>query len=61
MTTATTDSMNFLLQKNEERINAKIPKLMFDKVEQQCSKLRISKSLYLKMALQEKLDRDMNK
>ncbi len=56
----TTDSMNLLLQKNEERINAKIPKLMHDKVEEECSKLRVSKSLYLKMALQEKLERDLN-
>lgn len=59
MTTTTTNSMNFLLQKNEERINAKIPKLMFDKVEEVCAKQKISKSLYLKMALQEKLERDI--
>lgn len=60
MTTTTTNRMNILLQKAEARINAKIPQSLYDAVEEKCLKLKVSKSLYLKMALSEKLERDLN-
>lgn len=57
MTTA--DNMNFLVQKNDDRINAAIPKAMRKLVKEVCKKKNMTESMYMKLALNNQLLRDM--
>lgn len=61
MNTTTANSMNFLIQRNDDKINAAIPKAMRDMIKEEAGRLNVSESMYIKMALQEKLEREYKK
>ncbi|WP_319228467.1 hypothetical protein [Draconibacterium orientale] len=61
MTATTANSMNFLFQKNDARVNGKVPTAMKDMVVKETARLNISESMYIRMAIQEKLERDLVK
>ncbi|MFV0376876.1 MAG: hypothetical protein ACK5JD_06180 [Mangrovibacterium sp.] len=61
MNATTANRMNFLLQKNDDRINAAIPKEMRVLIKEVSARLKMSESNYIKMALAERLERDSNK
>ncbi len=60
MNTTTTNSMNFLLQRNDDRINAAIPAEMRKLVQEIAQKLNMNESAYIKLALQNQLNKDLN-
>jgi hypothetical protein len=59
MTNTTIKSMNILLEKNENRINAKVPARMKELIEVYAEKLNMSSSQYIKLALNERLEKDI--
>lgn len=59
MSTATINSMNFLIQKNDDRINAAIPTEMRRLIKKMCDQKKVNESVYIKMALQNQLERDL--
>lgn len=59
MTETTSNSMNFIAQRNEKRINAKIPKRMKELIQEVSTKLNMSESGYIKLAIQERLEKDI--
>lgn len=59
MNTTTTNSMNFLLQRNDDRINAAIPAEMRKLVQEIAQKLNMNESAYIKLALQNQLNKDL--
>lgn len=61
MNATTANRMNFLLQKNDDRINAAVPKEMRVLIKKVSARLKMSESTYIKMALAERLERDSNK
>ena len=61
MTSATSKSMNLLLEKNEDRINAKVPKKMKKMIREISIKLNMSDSQYIKLAISERLEKDITK
>ena len=61
MTSATSKSMNLLLEKNEDRINAKVPKKMKKMIREISLKLNMSDSQYIKLAISERLEKDITK
>lgn len=61
MTSATSKSMNLLLEKNEDRINAKVPKKMKKMIREISLKLNMSDSQYIKLAISERLEKDIIK
>lgn len=60
MNTTTTNSMNFLGQLNDGKINAAVPQAMRDCIQRQAKKRNMTESGYIKLALQNQLDRDLN-
>jgi hypothetical protein len=60
MNTTTTNSMNFLIQRNDDRINAAIPTEMRRLIKEISKKLNMSESSYMKLALQNQLNADIN-
>jgi hypothetical protein len=52
--------MNFLLQRNDDRINAAIPAEMRKLVQEIAQKLNMNESAYIKLALQNQLNKDLN-
>ena len=58
MKTTTANRMNFLLQKNDDRINASVPKEMRMLIKTTSAKMKMSESSYIKMALAERLEKD---
>ncbi len=58
MKTTTTNRMNFFLQKNDDRINAAVPKEMRMQLKKVSAKMKMSESSYIKMALAERLEKD---
>ena len=59
MNTATTNSMNFLMQRNDDRINAAIPAAMRRLIKEVSLKMNMSESSYIKLALQNQLNKDL--
>jgi hypothetical protein len=59
MSNATTNSMNFLIQRNDDRINAAIPAEMRRLVKETAQRMNMSESAYIKLALQNQLERDL--
>lgn len=59
MNTATTNSMNFLLQKNNDRINSAIPKSMRDLMKKLANKKNMSESTYIKLAINNQIIQDL--
>lgn len=59
MNSTTSNSMNFLLQKNDDRINAAVPALMRKLVQETAHKLNMNESAYIKRALQNQLESDL--
>ena len=58
--TLTTDKKMFLLmEKNEERINAKVSKRMKELILTCADKLNINESQYVKLAIAERLEKDL--
>jgi hypothetical protein len=59
MNTTTSNSMNFLMQRNDDRVNAAIPSEMRKLIKRISREMNMSESSYFKLALQEKLQRDL--
>ena len=59
MSSTTTESMNFLLQKNDDRINSSIPRAMRNLIKEMSVKKNMSESMYIKLALNNQLIRDL--
>ena len=59
MTATTADSMNFLIQKNEERISAKIPSEMKRLIRKQAEVRNLTESQYIKLSIQNQLIKDL--
>lgn len=53
--------MNFLMQRNDDRINAAIPAAMRRLIKEVSVKMNMSESSYVKLALQNQLDKDLIK
>ena len=51
--------MNFLLQKNDDRINAAVPAEMRRLVQEIASSMNMNESAYIKLAIQNQLERDL--
>jgi hypothetical protein len=51
--------MNFLLQKNDDRINSAIPKAMRDLIKKLSIKKNMSESTYIKLAINNQIIRDL--
>jgi len=61
MNTETTNSMNFLMQRNDDKINAAIPRAMRDLIKEMSEQQNMSESAYIKLALHNQLEKDFNK
>jgi hypothetical protein len=59
MNSTTTNSMNFLLQRNDDRINSAIPKSMRNELRRMAAKKNMSESSYIKWAINNQLNRDL--
>jgi predicted DNA binding CopG/RHH family protein len=55
----TTNSMNFLIQRNDDRINAAIPSEMRKLIKEVSSRKNMNESNYIKLALQNQLINDL--
>ena len=51
--------MNILLEKNETHVTLKIPSRMDVLMKRANEKLRVTKSSYIRVAIKEKLERDL--
>lgn len=51
--------MNFLLQKNDDRINAAVPAEMRRLVQEIATRMNMNESAYIKLAIQNQLERDL--
>ncbi|WP_372775618.1 hypothetical protein [Mangrovibacterium sp.] len=60
MNTTTSNSMNFLMQRNDDRINAAIPTEMRRVIKEVSTKMNMSESSYIKLALQNQLNKDLS-
>lgn len=52
--------MNILLEKNEAHVTLKIPSRMDQLIKSANEKLRVTRSNYIRVAIKEKLERDLN-
>ncbi len=52
--------MNFLMQRNDDRINAAIPTEMRRVIKEVSTKMNMSESSYIKLALQNQLNKDLS-
>jgi hypothetical protein len=59
MNSTTTNSMNFLLQRNDDRINSAIPKSMRNELRRMAAKKNMSESSYIKWSINNQLNRDL--
>ncbi len=59
MSSTTANSMNFLIQRNDDKINAAIPKAMRDIIKELAKKQNMSESSYIKLALRNQLEKDL--
>lgn len=53
--------MNILLEKNDSHINAKIPRRMKELIVQISKHLNINESQYIKLAIKERIEKDLKK
>lgn len=60
MSNTTSNSMNYLLMKNDDRINAVIPKPMRKMIQKIRAGKGMSESIYIKVALQNQIERDLS-
>lgn len=60
MSNTTSNSMNYLLMKNDDRINAVIPKPMRKMIQEIRAGKGMSESIYIKVALQNQIERDLS-
>ena len=56
---ATSNSMNFLMQKSDAHLSLKVPKEMRDLIHEQAKSKNMTDSNYVKMVLQERLQKDL--
>ncbi|WP_372648228.1 hypothetical protein [Draconibacterium sp.] len=56
---ATANSMNFLIQKNDASLSLKIPRIMREMIHKEADRQNMSDSNYVKLAIQQKLERDL--
>jgi len=61
MTNATTNSMNLLLEKPTTMISVKIPGKMKELIEASASSLNMNISQYIKLAINDRLEKDIKK
>lgn len=59
MTTTTTNSMNILLQKPTTMVSVKVPKVMKDMLEKAAANLNMNVSDYMRLVLNERLEKDI--
>jgi len=59
MTATTVKRMNLLIQRNEARISIKVPAQMKLDVNENASKMNMSDSQYIKLAISERLEKDL--
>ena len=59
MNTATTNSMNFLTIKNDEKINAAVPKELRKQIQKMAAKKKMNESVYIKIAMINQIERDL--
>jgi len=59
MTTATTNSMNILLQKPTTMVSVKVPKVMKEMLEQAAASLNMNVSDYMRLVLNERIEKDL--
>lgn len=52
--------MNFLLEKNDKQVSVKMPSSMKTKITKCAKRFNMNESRYIKQAISEKLDRDLN-
>ena len=60
MTKTTTNSMNFLLEDNDDQLSVKMPKSMKIKIGEAALLRKMKKSRYVKFCISEQLERDLN-
>ena len=58
MTTATVKSMNILLQKPTTMVSVKVPQELKEKLEQAAASLQMTVSDYMRLVLNERLEKD---
>lgn len=58
MTTATNNSMNILLQKPTTMISVKVPQEMKETLEQAAASMQMTVSDYMRLALNERFEKD---
>jgi len=51
--------MNILFEKNEAHVSLKIPQRMDDLIQEANEKARMTRSNYIRVAIKEKLERDL--
>lgn len=61
MTNATTNSMNLLLEKPTTMISVKIPGKMKELIETSAASLNMNISQYIKLAINDRLEKDIKK
>ena len=61
MNIETTNSMNFYLQRNDDHINAAIPKAMRALIKEVSVRMNMTESAYIKLALRNQLENDLSK
>jgi hypothetical protein len=61
MTKTTVNSMNLLLEKPTKMISVKIPEKMKELIEASATSLNMNVSQYIKLAINERLNKDTNK
>lgn len=54
----TVNSMNYLLEKNSAQISVKVPQRMKVQIEKNAKKLKMIPSIYMKLAISERLEKD---
>lgn len=59
MTDTTVKRMNLLIQRNEARISIKVPAQMKHDVNENASRMNMSDSQYIKLAISERLEKDL--
>lgn len=60
MTTTTVNSMNLLLEKPTTMVSVKIPGKMKIMIEESASSLNMNVSQYIKLAINDRLEKDFN-
>lgn len=59
MTTTTANSMNILLQKPDTMVSVKVPKEMKEQIEKAAALLNMTVSDYMRLVLNERVEKDL--